>query len=388
MAAADPGGSRRRAATALSAALVLLLLARARLGAPPPPPLAAARAEQRAFCADVAARFGAPAPAAVAVRWAAGAGAGLALEPAPAPAAAATSAAAAAAGLAAGVRLRRLDGIGPAAPGLPPYTLYAVDNPVAASDETLDVVSAHLALSRAWEGGEVARLVARLAAHAELLDLPRAQVWFVDIGANLGTHALAALSAGFSVLAFEAMAVNQAALRLSVCAAPAAMQARFALVPRALGAEPGRCGVFTAPTNVLNGNVRCAGVEPTPRFVRRQDVEVARLDDVFASGWAPALRGRVGALKIDVEGFEPRVLAGGAAFFAAARPRFIQAEVSAMQAAATGVPAVDFMRSLIAMGYRLELDPDGEGGGAAADPAGVDVPGIEAPLTVFFEAVD
>ena len=57
---------------------------------------------------------------------------------------------------------------------------------------------------------------------------------------------------------------------------------------------------------------------------------------------------------------------------------------AARRAKRAGVPALDFMRSFIAMGYRLELDPDGAGGGGEVDPAEVEVPGIEAPLTIFF----
>lgn len=44
------------------------------------------------------------------------------------------------------------------------------------------------------------------------------------------------------------------------------------------------------------------------RYSKRQDLEIVRLDDVLAD-WMPVLEGNVGALKIDIEGFEAMVRA-------------------------------------------------------------------------------
>lgn len=87
-------------------------------------------------------------------------------------------------------------------------------------------------------------------------------------------------------------------------------------------------------------------------MVKRQDVDVVRLDDILED-WLPALKGRVGSLKMDTEGFEPWVVEGGKKFFSEVRPRFMQLEVSAMSEAATNVKATDLLEELVSYGYEL-----------------------------------
>lgn len=72
-----------------------------------------------------------------------------------------------------------------------------------------------------------------------------------------------------------------------------------------------------------------------------------RLDDVLGGEWLPRLAGRVGVVKIDVEGFEPSVLAGGLAFLRAVRPPWVMSEVSdRMMGAATGKKASDYFQEV------------------------------------------
>jgi hypothetical protein len=65
--------------------------------------------------------------------------------------------------------------------------------------------------------------------------LPRSQVALLDIGANLGSHTMAAAAHGFRVLAFEPMHVNLMALRHTLCANPG-LAGRVTLVPKVGGA--------------------------------------------------------------------------------------------------------------------------------------------------------
>ena len=87
-------------------------------------------------------------------------------------------------------------------------------------------------------------------------------------------------------------------------------------------------------------------------MVKRQDVQIARLDDLLKS-WIPALKNRVGGLKIDTEGFEPWVIEGAQNFLSTVRPRFIQLEASTMSEAATNVSAVELLTGIVELGYEL-----------------------------------
>ena len=80
-----------------------------------------------------------------------------------------------------------------------------------------------------------------------------------------------------------------------------------------------------------------------------------RLDDVLGGEWLARLAGRVGVVKIDVEGFEPSVIAGGVEFLRAVRPPFVMSEVSdRMMAAATGKRASDYFQEVSARSWVVQ----------------------------------
>ncbi|TDH59504.1 FkbM family methyltransferase [Dankookia rubra] len=152
---------------------------------------------------------------------------------------------------------------------------------------------------------------------------------FVDIGANIGNHALfAAGPCDARVLAFEpspALAGH--------CAATLAangLSARLDLRRLGLGAAPGTARLLPGPGhNAGRTRLDCGGGE----------VAVARLDDVLAE--------RPEVIKIDVEGMEPAVLEGARGVLARHRPAVY---VETLDEAAFAAVAA----TLGPLGYRAE----------------------------------
>lgn len=152
---------------------------------------------------------------------------------------------------------------------------------------------------------------------------------FVDVGANIGNHALfAAGPCGARVLAFEpspALADH--------CAATLAangLSARLDLRRQGLGAAPGTAALRPGPGHNA-GRTRLEAGAGT--------VAVVRLDDVLAE--APAV------IKIDVEGMEPAVLEGARGVLARHRPAvYVETLDEAAFAAAEAI--------LRPLGYRAE----------------------------------
>jgi len=153
---------------------------------------------------------------------------------------------------------------------------------------------------------------------------------FVDVGANIGNHALfAAAVCGARVLAFE-----PAPALADHCAATLAangVSARLDLRRQGVGAAAGQARLLPGPGH----NAGRTRLESGPG-----EVAVVRLDDMLAA--APDV------IKIDVEGMEAEVLAGARGVLARHRPALYVETLDA--AAFAAVEAV-----LRPLGYRAEM---------------------------------
>jgi FkbM family methyltransferase len=235
-----------------------------------------------------------------------------------------------------------------------------------------DIVSGSIQSSGAWEAHMSRALVGVLDKVAEAKGLPRDQVHLLDIGANVGSHTVYVQAAGFPVVAFEPMLLNEDIIRANLCVADPE-QARVTLFTKGLGAEVGRCVQYSHQgINQGDGHVFCDGSRPSdPAYVYQGQVEVAPLDDLLlpCHGGTALPPGMVfGALKMDVEGFEPHVLKGGRAFLTEARVPFIVFEVGRL--------GEDERRSVLRffydLGYQASSQGFAEGLGQPEDLAGIE----------------
>lgn len=144
---------------------------------------------------------------------------------------------------------------------------------------------------------------------------------FLDVGANLGCFSLTFAALGFDVIAFEGMPRNQLAMYSSLCETPALLE-RVTLFPFALGDANAECSILSDDINVGDGHVVCDDDLRDAMLGRdyreRSRTRIVRLGDYLAGT-------RVDVMKMDVEGFEPRVIAGAGAHspsFAACLPLY------------------------------------------------------------------
>lgn len=166
---------------------------------------------------------------------------------------------------------------------------------------------------------------------------------FIDIGANIGWYSFLFAQHGYSVLAVEPLAQNRGAIQATMCMNPRFSE-RITLVPIALG-PPSECVVRAHWNNRGNGELvcfpegeraNCSAKRARSRWPWNYPVcEVVAstpLDDVVQRLVLPRLTGHNLAkrppviVKIDVEGAECSIFAGGQSLFARVRPEFIQVE--------------------------------------------------------------
>ena len=219
-----------------------------------------------------------------------------------------------------------------------------------------DIVSGRIRGTGAWEPHMSTGLVDALSRVVEARGLPRERVHLLDIGANLGSHTVYAQAAGFSVVAFEPMLLNEDIIRSNLCVADP-KQERVTFFTKGLGTEDGVCTFYSHQTiNQGDGVLKCDGTRVNnDYYVDQGQVEVRRLDDILL----PCRGGRrlppgivFGAMKMDVEGFEPLVLQGARRFLAQARIPFIAFEIGRLEEAKRR----SVLRFFYDLGYRASSE--------------------------------
>ena len=128
---------------------------------------------------------------------------------------------------------------------------------------------------------------------------------FVDIGANVGTYALFAARRGARVLAIEAAPATVEKLAFNIAANSAGEGAgRIDVAHTAVGEEPGRLTLWSSATNCGFATLAGEFADGQAGIWTGEEVPVRPLAEVLDDAGIA----RVDVMKIDVEGFEDRVL--------------------------------------------------------------------------------
>jgi FkbM family methyltransferase len=170
--------------------------------------------------------------------------------------------------------------------------------------------------------------------------LPRPGTTVVDVGANVGVFTLFHASAGADVLALEP---NRGAYeRLTRSVAANGLQARVRHVNAAGGASPGWGRLDLEDGLSVLGNVVA---DEGPRSASPWDrVEIVTLDEVVARHGIET----VDLLKVDVEGAESDVLAGGRAMLATVRRVILEYHSAELLAEVRGLLTEAGLREVLA----------------------------------------
>lgn len=133
--------------------------------------------------------------------------------------------------------------------------------------------------------------------------------YFLDIGANIGWLSLYALSKGWNVIAFEPMRENYEMIKLSISLNPG-FKERIHIYPFGLSDKNLTCSISSS-VNYGNGNLEC---DENSRLLNRRNghqireiVKLVTLDSLQLPTFD--------LIKIDIEGFEPKVFKGDQRFF-------------------------------------------------------------------------
>jgi FkbM family methyltransferase len=184
---------------------------------------------------------------------------------------------------------------------------------------------------------------AKIAEHAELTNFTRSAAAlkpdvFIDIGANLGLYTCIVMKNRLAprAILFEPDRRNRVHLQANLLINDL-LDADVQIHAVALGAEPGRLRLVPGPER----DIGLSQIVETGMTSDGYEVDVVRFDDLVA------LTGRTLAIKIDVERYERKVLAGMARTLRDNRG-FVQIEVLEQREATT--------RLMAAAGFALAQD--------------------------------
>ncbi|KAI8110814.1 hypothetical protein M9434_004388 [Picochlorum sp. BPE23] len=210
-----------------------------------------------------------------------------------------------------------------------------------------DIVSHSIHNSQRWEISDVTAVLQKLRLAVE--GKSPQDIYLLDIGANIGVFTLNAAASGFNVLSFEAFRPNQEALLMSICANQ--VFDRVTILKHALG-DGKACGLYSDKNNALNGFISCSEREHFSGSNFMHEVKTYALDELMLNS-VDKLVGRVGVLKIDVEGFEPKVFQGGSNFISLIKPRYILTEInSEMLSRGSNTTVKEYIHQIMRLGYR------------------------------------
>ena len=136
--------------------------------------------------------------------------------------------------------------------------------------------------------------------------------WMIDVGANVGLTAMGGAWLGHTVVAFEPAPVNLPYLRDTLCANH--FSGKVIVVPSALGAESGSTTFYQQPKYGDNSAIsESAALRVGSQNIQKITVPIQTLDEWLAGHPDLDVSACV-LLKIDVQGYELRVLEGATKF--------------------------------------------------------------------------
>ena len=170
-----------------------------------------------------------------------------------------------------------------------------------------DIVSNSILISHQYEGSYTNQFLNALNFYSKKKHIDNKEIYFIDIGANIGCHSFIIGKYGYKVLSFEANKINNYILYKNYCLNN---DVKLTIINKGLDEEDKICQLKTSPKNKGDGAIFCENREKVyPYFTGDvyNNIELTKLNKYmkFLSEKNLAI------MKIDVEGYEGKIIKGG-----------------------------------------------------------------------------
>ena len=213
-----------------------------------------------------------------------------------------------------------------------------------------DIVSNVIISSHRWERGLTDSILNALEFYSQKKKLENKDIYFIDVGANVGWYSFFIGKYGYKILSFEANKVNNYILYKNYCLNK---DVSLSIINKGLDEEDKKCILKIVSQNVGNGAIFCENRESNYRaFDKYTDsIELTKLSRYmkFLSEKNVAL------MKIDVEGYEPKVIKGGEEIITKYHIPFIAMEFNINFIQLHQINALEFLKIFENNGYKFSM---------------------------------
>ena len=215
-----------------------------------------------------------------------------------------------------------------------------------------DYISKSILYSFNWEAHYTLKVMRALDYYANKKKLENKDIYFLDIGSNVGWYTFFLGKFGYNIISFEASNLNNYILHKNYCLNK---DVNVTIINRGLDDEDKSCSFKESIKNNGNGMIFCENRDKNSSEFSGEttnNIELTKL-----SRYVKFLSSKnLAFVKIDVEGDEENVINGGKELFTEYHVPFIMLEFDVALLDAHRTKAFEFLNFFDSIGYKISLN--------------------------------
>ena len=175
--------------------------------------------------------------------------------------------------------------------------------------ESIDRVSHSIINSGSWENVSTYKILNCLNYYSEKKRLSKNNITIIDIGANVGWYSFYLANSGYELYSFEASRINNYILKKNFCLNESN---KITIINKGISTENEKCLLHHPPNNIGNAVILCGeneNIGMNSEYLA-EEIEFTKLSNYFIF----LSKKNIALIKIDVEGYEGKVITSGIEF--------------------------------------------------------------------------
>ena len=210
-----------------------------------------------------------------------------------------------------------------------------------------DYVSQEILTCFSWESDETTNLLNALVFYSAIYNLKPHEVYFLDIGANIGWYSLFIANNGYNVLSFEPSEIHNYIFKKNYCLND---EVNITIINKGLYDDEKKCNYYTKEENKAYGTVFC---EENKNITKNLN-ESGQVILTKLSNYMPfLLNNKLAVMKIKIDGSEGKAIEGGIKLITKYHIPFIFLEFNPKGLEQHGTDPIKFLKMFLRYGYKF-----------------------------------